>query len=65
VNSTTIKTTPKGAIYQLGHSLSCIIQAFAETDDDAIIFMAKWNINSLGVVRVQVGMKKLSLILFW
>ena len=45
VNSTTIKTAPKGAIDQLGHSLSRIIHAFAETDDDAVIFMAKWDIK--------------------
>ena len=47
VNSTTVKTAPKGAIDQLGHSLSRIIHAFAETKDDAVIFMAKWDINSL------------------
>jgi len=45
VNSTTVKTAPKGAIDQLGHSLSRIIHAFAETDDDAVIFMAKWDIG--------------------
>ncbi len=45
VNLTTIKTAPKGAIDQLGHSLSCIIHAFAETDDDAVIFMGKWDIK--------------------
>ncbi len=35
---------PKGAIDQLGHSLTCIIHAFAETEEDAHIFMAKWDI---------------------
>ena len=45
VNSTTVKTAPKGAIDQLGHSLSRVIHAFAETDDDAKIFMAKWDIK--------------------
>ncbi len=45
VNSTTIKTAPKGAINQLGHSLSRIIHAFAETNDDAKIFLAKWDIR--------------------
>ena len=45
VNSTTVKTAPKGAIDQLGHSLSRIIHAFAETEDDARIFMAKWDIK--------------------
>ena len=45
VNSTTVKTAPKGAIDQLGHPLSRVIHAFAETDDDAKIFMAKWDIK--------------------
>ncbi len=40
VNSTMVKTAPQGAIDQLGHSLSRIIHAFAETEDDARIFMA-------------------------
>ena len=42
---TTVKMAPKGAIDQLGHSLSRIIHAFAETEDDARIFMAKWDIK--------------------
>jgi hypothetical protein len=44
VNDTTIKTAPTGALNQLGHALSRIIHAFAESDDipDAKIFMAKW-----------------------
>jgi len=45
VNSTTVKTEPKGTIDQLGHLLSRIIHAFAETEDDARIFMAKWDIK--------------------
>jgi hypothetical protein len=45
VNATTIKTAPKGAIDQLGHSLTRIIHAFAEAEEDARIFMAKWDIN--------------------
>ena len=43
VNATTIKTAPKGAIDQLGHSLTRIIHAFAEAQEDACIFMAKWD----------------------
>jgi hypothetical protein len=54
VNSTTVKTAPKGAIDQLGHSLSRIIHAFAETDDDAVIFMAKWDIKD-GFWRLDNG----------
>ena len=45
VNSTTIKTAPKGAIDQLGHSLQRLIYAFAVAEDDAKIFMAKWDIK--------------------
>jgi hypothetical protein len=47
VNDTTIKTAPKGALDQLGHSLSRIIHAFAESDDsqDVNIFMAKWDVK--------------------
>ncbi len=54
VNSTTVKTAPKGAIDQLGHSLSRIIHAFAETKDDAVIFMAKWDIKD-GFWRLDNG----------
>jgi hypothetical protein len=40
VNATTIKTAPRGAIDQLGHSLTRIIHAFAKPKDEARIFMA-------------------------
>jgi hypothetical protein len=45
VNDTTTKTAPGGAIDQIGDCLSRIIHAFAEADDDATIFMAKWDIK--------------------
>ena len=45
VNSTTTKSAPAGSINQLGHALNRIIHAFASTDDDAKIFMAKWDIK--------------------
>jgi hypothetical protein len=48
VKDTTQKFAPQGAIGQLGHlghSLKCIIHAFAEVNDDAVIFMAKWDIQ--------------------
>jgi hypothetical protein len=45
VNAKKVKTAPKGAIDQLGHSLTRIIHAFAKTEDDARIFMAKWDIK--------------------
>jgi hypothetical protein len=47
VNDTTIKTAPKGALDQLGHALSRIIHAFAESEDNvnAKIFMAKWDVK--------------------
>ena len=45
VNEATTKTAPRGAINQIGHSLQRIIHAFAATDDDSKIFMAKWDIK--------------------
>ena len=45
VNETSVKTAPEGAIDQLGHSLSRIIHAFAQADEDAKVFMAKWDIK--------------------
>jgi hypothetical protein len=45
VNDATEKVAPQGSIDQIGESLSRIIYAFAETDDDAKIFMAKWDIK--------------------
>jgi hypothetical protein len=45
VNNTTVKTAPQGAIDQLGECLTWIIHAFTEADDDAKIFMAKWDIK--------------------
>ncbi len=45
VKDTMVKLAPKGAIIQLGHSLKRIIHAFAEADDDAVILMAKWDIQ--------------------
>jgi len=45
VNESTEKTAPKGAIDQLGHSLMRMIHAFAQADENAKIFMAKWDIK--------------------
>jgi hypothetical protein len=45
VNDGSTKTAPRGAIDQIGHSLQRIIHAFATADDDAKIFMAKWDIK--------------------
>jgi hypothetical protein len=45
INNTTEKTTPKGAIDQIGECLSQIIHAFAEADPTAKFFMAKWDIK--------------------
>ena len=45
VNESSAKTTPAGAIDQLGNSLSSIVHAFAQTDNDAKIFMDKWDIK--------------------
>ena len=45
VNESTVKTAPTGAIDQLGHLLMRIIHAFAQAEEDAKIFMAKWDIK--------------------
>ena len=45
VNDTKIKSAPKGTINQLGECLTRIIHAFAKTNKDAKIFMAKWDIK--------------------
>lgn len=45
VNEGTIKTAPRGAIDQIGHSLQRIIHAFAAADTNAKVFMAKWDIK--------------------
>jgi hypothetical protein len=45
VNNTMEKWTPRGAIDQLGHLLKRLIHAFAEADNDAVILMAKWDIE--------------------
>jgi hypothetical protein len=45
VNETTVKTARGGAIDQIGECLSRIIHAFAEAEEDAKVFMAKWDIK--------------------
>jgi hypothetical protein len=45
VNEATTLEAPTGAIDQMGHALKRIIHAFAEADEDAKIFMAKWDIK--------------------
>ena len=45
VNNATTKLAPRGAINQMGHSLSHIIHAFMSTSDDEKVFMAKWDIK--------------------
>ena len=45
VNEGTTLEAPAGAIDQMGHSLQRIIHAFAEADQDAKIFMAKFDIK--------------------
>ena len=45
VNDTTTKLAPRGAIDPLGHCLRRIIHAFAEVEGDAVILMAKWDIQ--------------------
>jgi hypothetical protein len=45
VNEATTLEAPAAAIDQMGHALSRIIHAFAEADEDAKIFMAKFDIK--------------------
>jgi hypothetical protein len=45
VNDATVKLAPQGALDQLGHALSWIIHAFAKSDENTKIFMAKWDIK--------------------
>jgi hypothetical protein len=45
VNEATTLEAPTGAIDQMVHALKRIIHAFAEADEDAKIFMAKWDIK--------------------
>ena len=45
VNDTSVKTAPRGAINKLGHALLGIIHAFAEADENAKIFLVKWDIK--------------------
>ena len=40
-----MKTAPGGAIDQIGEYLSRIIHAFVAAEEDAKIFMAKWDIK--------------------
>jgi len=45
VNWDTEKTAPAGAIDQLGHTLSRVIHALADVDDEAKVFFAKFDIK--------------------
>lgn len=45
VNESSIKTAPRGAIDQLGQSLDRVIHAMAQAEQDAKVFMAKWDIK--------------------
>ena len=45
VNDTTTKTAPQGAMDQMGHVLDRIIYAFAEAEEDDIIFQGKTDVK--------------------
>jgi hypothetical protein len=49
VNDTTEKTTPKGAIDQIGESLLHIIHAFSEANEDVKFFMV------IGILKMDLG----------
>ena len=57
VNVTTEKWAPRGAIDHFGHSLKHIIHAFAEADDDAVIIVAKWDIQD-GFLAAQLPRRR-------
>ena len=45
MNNTTTKTAPQASVDQLGHSLTRLIHAFAETTVNNKVFMAKWDVK--------------------
>ena len=45
VNESSVKTAPRGAIDQLGQSLERVIHAMAQAEQEAKVFMAKWDIK--------------------
>ena len=45
VNDNSEKTGPQGSIDQLGHSLLRMIHAFAEAEEEDLVFMAKWDVK--------------------
>jgi hypothetical protein len=47
VINATVKLAPQRALDHLGHALSRIIHAFAKSDDNAKIFMAKWDLKDM------------------
>jgi hypothetical protein len=56
VNETTTKLALSGAINQLGHFLKEVIHAFAKVDEDAVILLAKWDIqDGFGWFNCQQG----------
>ena len=65
VNESSIKTAPRGAINQLGQSLDRVIHAMAQAEQDAKVFMAKWDIKDgfwrlvgrKGVRRVELRLR--------
>jgi len=52
VNDGTVLSAPAGAIDQLGHTLSRVIHAFAEADENSLVLSAKWDIKD-GFWRLQ------------
>ena len=52
VNNTTTKLAPHASTEQLGHSLSRLIHAFAESQPHEKVFMAKWDVKD-GFWRLQ------------
>ena len=55
VNKTLEKTAPRGAIDQMGHTLTWIIHTFPHANQDALILQAKWDIKD-GLWRLDCAM---------
>ena len=45
VNNNSTKTAPAAAIDQIGHSLHCLLHAFAKAPEEANIFLAKFDMK--------------------
>jgi hypothetical protein len=64
VNEGTTLEAPAGAIDQLGHSLSRVIHAFAEANDNDKIFMCKFDIKDVSGAWIVSKARSVILLMF-